>query len=79
MSYSADGEANGFYNRSKLAIRLNQSCVFSAILLTCIKRYLVLKPNFGLFESGRFTQVLLYSICRIQQMERRMDSIIAPN
>ena len=32
----------------------------SAILLTCIKQYLVLKTNFGLFESGRFTQVVLY-------------------
>ena len=33
----------------------------SAILLTCIKGYLVLKKTiFGLFESGRFTQVLLY-------------------
>ena len=32
----------------------------SAILLTCIKRQLVLKTNFGIFESGGFTQVLLY-------------------
>ena len=35
----------------------------SAILLTCIKRQLVLKTNFGLFESGGFTQVLLHLIC----------------
>ena len=33
----------------------------SAILLTCIKRLLVLKTILGLFEIGRFTQVLLYS------------------
>ena len=32
----------------------------SAILLTCIKQYFVLKTIFGLFESGRFRQVLLY-------------------
>ena len=32
----------------------------SAILLTCIKRLSILKTIFGLFESGRFTQVLLY-------------------
>ena len=32
----------------------------SAKLLTCIKRYLVLKPMVGLFESGHFRQVLLY-------------------
>ena len=32
----------------------------SAILLTCNKP--VLKTIFGLFESGRFTQVLLYAI-----------------
>ena len=32
----------------------------SAILLTCIKQYSVLKPIFGLFESGRITQVLLF-------------------
>ena len=32
----------------------------SAILLTCIKRQLVLKTNLCFFESGRFTQVLLY-------------------
>ena len=31
----------------------------SAILLTCIKRYMVLKNFFALFWSGRFTQVLL--------------------
>ena len=31
----------------------------SAILLTCIKRYPDFKPILGLFESGRFTQVLL--------------------
>ena len=31
----------------------------SAILLTCIKRYLVLKTNFWSFESDRFTQVYL--------------------
>ena len=31
----------------------------SAILLTCIKRYLVLKTNFLSFESGRFKQVFL--------------------
>ena len=36
----------------------------SAILLTCIKRSLGLKPIFGLFESGRVTQVLLY-VCVI--------------
>ena len=33
----------------------------SATLLTCIKRYLDLKTNFGLFDGGRFTQVLLYA------------------
>ena len=33
----------------------------SALLLTCIKQFLVLKTIFGLFESGRFTQVLLYT------------------
>ena len=33
----------------------------SAILLTCIKRYLVLKTNFRSFLSGSFTQVLLYT------------------
>ena len=32
----------------------------SAIHLTCIKQYLVLKTNFGLFENDHFTQVLLY-------------------
>ena len=32
----------------------------STILLACIIQFLVLKPIFGLFESGRFTQVLLY-------------------
>ena len=32
----------------------------SAILLTCIKRKLVLKANFGVFLSGRLRQVLLY-------------------
>ena len=31
----------------------------SAIHLTCIKQQLVLKTNFGLFESGRFRPVLL--------------------
>ena len=31
----------------------------SAIRLTCIKPQLVLKTIFCLFESGRFTQVLL--------------------
>ena len=35
----------------------------SAILLSCIKRYSVMKTIFGLFESGGFTQVLLY--CKI--------------
>ena len=38
----------------------------SAILLTRIKQLLVLKTIFGLIESDRFTQVLLYasySIC----------------
>ena len=33
-----------------------------AELLTCIKRYWVLKNIFGRFESDRFTQVLLYYI-----------------
>ena len=37
----------------------------SAILLTCIKRQSVLKTIFGPFESGHFTQVLLYSLCNI--------------
>ena len=32
----------------------------SAILLTCNKRTIVLKTIFRSFESGRFTQVLLY-------------------
>ena len=32
----------------------------SAIFLTCIKRLSVLKTYFGLFDSGRFRQVLLY-------------------
>ena len=40
------------------------------LLLTCIKRYVIFdnwvrKPIFGLFESGRFTQVLLYLLARI--------------
>ena len=34
----------------------------SAMLVTCIKRLFVLKNIFGLFESGRFTQVLLYTV-----------------
>ena len=34
-------------------------CSPSAILLTYIKRLLILKSNFGLLESGRFRQVLL--------------------
>ena len=34
----------------------------SSILLTFIKRLLVLKTIFCLFESGRFTQVLLYNV-----------------
>ena len=33
---------------------------YSAVILTCIKRYWFLKTKFGLFESGHFTQVLLY-------------------
>ena len=33
---------------------------YSAILLTCIKRYRSWKPISTLLESGRFTQVLLY-------------------
>ena len=32
----------------------------SAILLTCPKRSLGLKTNFGVFESGHYRQVLLY-------------------
>ena len=32
------------------------------LLLTFIKRYLVLKTNFCLFESGCFTQVSLYKL-----------------
>ena len=32
--------------------------------MTCIKRYLGLKTNFVLFESDRFTQVLLYLVRR---------------
>ena len=34
----------------------------SAILLTCIRRLLGLKTNLGVFESGRYRQVLLYHI-----------------
>ena len=35
---------------------------YTAILLICIKRKSALKTIFGLFESGRFTQILLYCI-----------------
>ena len=44
----------------------------SAILLTCIKLWLVLKLIFALFESGRFRQVLLFIIfCLIFQVLQR--------
>ena len=39
---------------------LQNALEHSAILLTFIKRYFVLKSIYGLFESGRFTQVLLH-------------------
>ena len=32
----------------------------SAMLLTCIKRSLVLKTDFGLYASGPFTQAVLF-------------------
>ena len=35
---------------------------FGAFCSTCIKQKLVLKYNFCVFESARFTQVLLYIV-----------------
>ena len=48
-------------NGSLMKVESIAECSPSAILLTCIKRLLVLKTKFGLFESSRFTQVLLYA------------------
>ena len=49
---------NGSLMKVKKYCRMLQG-EHSAILLTCIKGQLVLKPICVLFESGRFTQVLL--------------------
>ena len=46
-------------NGSLMTVKSIAECSPSAFILTCIKRLVVLKTNFGLFESGRFTQVLL--------------------
>ena len=42
------------------AALINVESIAECSLLTCIKQLLVLKTIFGLCESGRFTQVLLY-------------------
>ena len=44
----------------------------SAILLTCIKRYIIglEKSIFGLFESGRLTQVLLKIVFRVEFLRK---------
>ena len=45
----------------------------SAILLACIKQQLVLKTICGLYESGHFTQVLLYTFQRANIKENKSD------
>ena len=51
----------------------------SAILLTCIKRQLVLKTIFFcLFESGRFKQVVLYKEthdCMLRCLDTNVDTM----
>ena len=47
-------------NGSLMKVKSIAEC--SSILLTCIKRKRVLKTIFGLYESGSFTKVLLYSL-----------------
>ena len=61
-------------NGSLMKVKSIAELEHSSTLLTCVTQQLDLEKQFyGLFESGRFSQVLLYSGCKMDLIARKPD------